>query len=97
MDTLLVRQYNLIQCFSNPKASGNDLLGDHANSSAMGETDFNKGKSGCIKAWSSQLEILLTPKPCTAGRIESMRSQLNSDNVKNLAETEQIQTLEVRQ
>ena len=27
MDTLLVRQYNLIQCFSNPKATGNDLSG----------------------------------------------------------------------
>jgi hypothetical protein len=25
MDALLVRQYNLIQCFSNPKATTNDL------------------------------------------------------------------------
>ncbi len=30
-----------------------------------------------------------------SGRIESMRTQLNNENVKNLAETEQIQTLEV--
>ena len=25
MDAMLVRQYNLIQCFSNPKATKNDL------------------------------------------------------------------------
>ena len=43
------------------------------------------------------------PKSCSCpsfdlptDRIESMRTQLNNTNVKNLAETEQIQTLEVR-
>ena len=28
MDAMLVRQYNLIQCFSSPKATGNDLAND---------------------------------------------------------------------
>ena len=37
MDTLLVRQYNLIQCFSNPKATGNESPKNNSDSSAMGQ------------------------------------------------------------
>ena len=41
MDALLVRQYNLIQCFSNPKATGNDMgkagTGSGGDNSTVGE------------------------------------------------------------
>ncbi len=60
MDAMMVRQYNLIQCFS------------------------------AIK-----LDDGIADEDSPIGRIESMRKQLNAENVKNLAETEQIQTLEV--
>ncbi|KAG1672492.1 hypothetical protein FOA52_002800 [Chlamydomonas sp. UWO 241] len=61
MDVMLVRQYNLIQCFS--AATPKDMqLGDSVS---------------------------------TVDRIESMRQQLMSENVQSLAETEQIETLEV--
>ncbi|GAX74177.1 hypothetical protein CEUSTIGMA_g1626.t1 [Chlamydomonas eustigma] len=62
MDALLVRQYNLIQCFSSTKTSNDNPL---------------------------------TADSTAVDRIESMRKQLNSENVRSLAETEQIQTLEV--
>ena len=44
MDAMLVRQYNLIQCFSNPKAKGNELahddstVGEHAHLGGGGLT-----------------------------------------------------------
>ncbi|KAG1672491.1 hypothetical protein FOA52_002799 [Chlamydomonas sp. UWO 241] len=61
MDVMLVRQYNLIQCFSVAGPKGNMQTGDGS----------------------------------TVDRIESMRQQLMSENVQSLAETEQIETLEV--
>jgi hypothetical protein len=118
MDTLLVRQYNLIQCFSNPKATGNESPKNNSDSSAMGQLYwilslilFNEHHH--LWVWNNSVTQSDAPsgmqaesRPCAvrpphphtpthAGRIETMRSQLNSDNVKNLAETEQIQTLEV--
>ncbi|KAG1672489.1 hypothetical protein FOA52_002797 [Chlamydomonas sp. UWO 241] len=62
LDVMLVRQYNLIQCFSVAGPKGNMQLGD------------------CES---------------TVDRIELMRQQLMSENVQSLAETEQIETLEV--
>jgi hypothetical protein len=65
MDVMLVRQFNLIECFSNTHQAA----------------EFDASMS--------------TDGSSTAQRIAAVKNQLNSDNVKNLAETEQVQTLEV--
>ncbi len=60
MDAMLVRQYNLIQCFSNPKATGNDL--SPAESTAVGE-----GEGCCLVSLTDLYHVTLHPRVCIQG------------------------------